>query len=141
MNAQRAPAAFGKHVEIAARLRRLDDAEAVFLAGHRQILCIVAGDLQEDASRRAALVGLPRRMQEARPEADAGPDSPLVANRRAHLLQRLPVAGVALDIGEQRGVVAGSEPLQITPQYACHAGLLGTTIERLRSTAIMHAIH
>ena len=38
MDAQRAPPAFGEHVEIAARLRRLDDAETRLLAGHRQIL-------------------------------------------------------------------------------------------------------
>ena len=31
MHAQRAPAALGQHVEIAARLRRLDHAEGVFL--------------------------------------------------------------------------------------------------------------
>ena len=31
-----APAALGEHLEIAARLRRLDDAEGVGLPGHRQ---------------------------------------------------------------------------------------------------------
>ena len=38
MHAQRAPAALGQHVEIAARLRRLDDAEARLLAGHLEVL-------------------------------------------------------------------------------------------------------
>src|SRR6476620_8156368 len=47
---QRAPAAFGQHVEIAARLRCLDDAEARFLSRHRQIPGIVSGDLEEHAA-------------------------------------------------------------------------------------------
>src|ERR1700675_409203 len=69
MDAQGAAAALGQDVEIATRLRRLHDTESVFLARHRQILAIIAGDLQEDAGIRAALVGLPGRVQEPRPEA------------------------------------------------------------------------
>src|SRR5947209_6734434 len=58
MYPQRAAATFGQHVEIAARLRRLDDAETGFLAGHREILGVVGGDLQEYAAVGAALIGL-----------------------------------------------------------------------------------
>src|SRR3954468_14059738 len=81
MYPQRAAAAFGQHVEIAARLRRLDHAKTRLLAGHREILGIVGGDLQEDAAVRPAFVGLPGGMQEARPEFRAGRDMALVANR------------------------------------------------------------
>ena len=75
MDAQRAAVALDEHLEIAARLRRLDDAERVALAGHRQVRGVVAGDLQEDAGVGAALVGLAGRVQEARAEAEAGRDA------------------------------------------------------------------
>src|SRR6202030_2714144 len=64
------PVAFGQHLEIAARLRRFDDAESV-LSGpalgdsgtwrfrHLEIGGVVAGDLQEHACTRTSLVGLP----------------------------------------------------------------------------------
>ena len=71
MDAKRAAAALGEDLEIAAGLRRFDDAEGVFLARNRQVACVVAGDLQEHAGVRAALVGLPGRVQEARAEAEA----------------------------------------------------------------------
>src|ERR1700681_2294452 len=64
MHAQRAPAALGQHVEIAAGLRRLDHAERGLLAGHREIFRIIGGDLQEHAAVGAALVGLAGGMQE-----------------------------------------------------------------------------
>src|SRR5947208_989867 len=83
--AQRAPAALGEHVEIAARLRRLDDAKARLLAWHRQILGIIRSDLQEHAAVGAAFVGLPGRMQEARAEFGAGRDVTLVAHQKPHL--------------------------------------------------------
>src|ERR1700731_1876663 len=72
MHAQRAPAALGQHVEIAARLRRLDDAERGLLAGHREIPGVVRCDLQEYAAVGAALVGLSGGMQETRAEFGAG---------------------------------------------------------------------
>ena len=58
MHAQRAPAAFGQDVEIAAGLGRLDHAEAGLLAGHGEIPGIVGRDLQEYAAVGAAFVGL-----------------------------------------------------------------------------------
>src|SRR5258708_1772361 len=58
MDAQRAAAAFGQHVEIAACLGGLDHAEASLLAGHRQIDRIGRGDLQEYAAVGPALVSL-----------------------------------------------------------------------------------
>src|SRR6478736_8140109 len=106
MYTQHPPSAFGQHLEIAARLRRLDDAEGVFLVRHREIGRIVAGDLEEHAGVRAALVGLPRRMQEPWPEAQAGGDALAVADQGADILERLLMAFVAFDIGEERAIIA-----------------------------------
>ena len=106
MDAQRAAAAFDQDVEVATGLRRLDHAEAVGMAGHVDIGRIVAGDLQEHAGVRPALVGLPGRMLETRPEAEAGGGAGFVADTRAHPGQRLCVRLVALDVGEQRHIVA-----------------------------------
>src|SRR5579862_2309103 len=72
MHAQGSAPAVGEHVEVAARLRRLDHAERIFGARHRQIGRIAAGDLQEDATVRATLVGLSGRVQETWAEAEAG---------------------------------------------------------------------
>src|SRR6516165_9493593 len=69
---QCAPAALGKNIVIATRLRRLDDAKRIGLSGHRQVRGIVARDLQKDAAVWSALVGLSGRMLETRPEADTG---------------------------------------------------------------------
>ena len=78
MHAQHAPTAFDQHVEIAARLRRLDNAEAVVMAGHRGRR-LVAGDLQEHAGVRAALIGLAGECRNLGAKAEAGGDSPAVA--------------------------------------------------------------
>src|SRR5260370_18318277 len=90
---QGAPAAFGKDLEIAARLRLLDDAKGIGLAGHRQIVGIVTGDLQEDAGVRPALIGLSRRVLEARPEADTRCRPRPVANDLTDSLQHIEVGG------------------------------------------------
>ena len=115
MHAQHAPIALGQHLEIAARLRRLDDTEGVFLVRHLEIGGVVAGDLQEHAGVRAALVGLPGRMQEPRSEAEAGGDALAVADQDADILQRVAMALVAFDIGEERAIVAGSNVARNVP--------------------------
>ena len=130
MDAQRAAAAFHQHLEIPARLRSLHHAEAVVMAGHVDVGRVIAGDLQEHAGIRAALVGLPGRMLEARSEAEAGRGAGLVADARAHRGQRLRVRFVALDVGEQRDVVAvrrarGRMALQIAGQCLVPAELAG----------------
>src|SRR4051794_9820401 len=88
MHAQGAAAALRQDVEIAARLRRLDHAKTGLLAGYREILGIIGGDLQKHAAVGTALVGLSGGMQEARPELGAGRDRAVVANRKPHVLQR-----------------------------------------------------
>src|SRR5271169_751874 len=113
---QGAPTAFGKNPEIAARLRLLDDPKGIGMAGHRQILGIVAGDLQEDAAVRSALVGLSRRMLEARPEADACGCLRAVTNGATDALQDVNMGGAALDVGEQCRVVTGADPPEMRLQ-------------------------
>src|SRR5215470_12859625 len=49
MHTQGTTSAFRQHLEVAARLRCFHDSECVFLPGHRKILRIVTGQLQEDA--------------------------------------------------------------------------------------------
>ena len=100
MHAQRAPAALGEHVEIAAGLGRLDHAEARLLARHGEILGVIASDLQEHAAVGAAFLGLPGGMQEARAEFRTGRDLALVAHPKPHPLQALDMGAVALDIGQ-----------------------------------------
>ena len=108
VDAQGATAALGEHREVAAGLRRLDDAEGVALPRHGQIAGVVGRDLQEHALVRAALVGLAGRVQEARPEADAGGDVGAIPDAVADPLQHAGVARVHLDVGEERDVVAGA---------------------------------
>src|SRR5262245_20069502 len=106
MHAQDTPPALRQHVKITARLRRLDDAEAVFVTRHIEIVSIVGGNLQEYAAVRPALVGLSGRMEETRPEPDAGRHPLAVTDHDADILQRVAVSLVALDVGEKRAVVA-----------------------------------
>ena len=56
-----------------------------FSPGHGQVVGVVAGDLQEHARVRPALVGLAGRVQEAGPEADAGRRSRAVPDRAPDL--------------------------------------------------------
>ena len=142
---QRATATLHQHLEVAAGLRGLDHAEAVGMAGHVDIGRIVAGDLQEHAGIRPAFVGLPGRMLEARSEAEAGRGTRLVANARAHRGQRLRVRLVALDVGQQRdviarlcaGVHAAEMALQITGQRVVPAELGGVARIGIESQPIL----
>ncbi len=107
------PVALGQHLEVAARLRRLDDTERIFLIRHLQIGGIVAGDLQEHAGVRPALVGLARRMKEPRPEAEASGDALAVADQDADILECVAMLLVAFDIGEERAIIPFSNSLEM----------------------------
>src|SRR5262249_44518635 len=109
MHAQDAPPALRQHFEIAPRLRRLDDAETVFVTRHVEIVGVVAGDLQKHAAVRPSFVGLSGRMEETRPKPDAGRHPLAVTDHYADILQRVAVSPVALDVGEKRAVVARTE--------------------------------
>src|SRR6516164_9009599 len=112
------PAALGKHIVVAARLRRLDDAKCIGSAGYRQVLGIIASDLQKDAAIRSTLVGLSGRMLEARPEADTGRRLGPVADGAANALHHIDMGGAALDIGEQSRIV----PLPDPPEMGLQRG-------------------
>jgi hypothetical protein len=62
MRVERPPAPFGPNAEIAARLRRLDHAEARLAAANGKVEVRLGGDLQEDTGVRPALIGLSGRM-------------------------------------------------------------------------------
>src|SRR2546427_10394709 len=74
MHAQRAAPALPQHLEVAERLSGLHDAERVSATRHREIVGVVAGNLDEHPGIRAALVGLSGPAQISRPEADTGRD-------------------------------------------------------------------
>src|SRR5215469_16542592 len=116
VHAQRTAATFGEHVEIAARLRCLDDAERIFGARHLKISRIAASDLQEHATVWATLVGLAGRMQEAGAEAQAGGELLPVADRQTQFLHRRDMRWRAFDIGEQRDIVARLGPVEMSLQ-------------------------
>src|SRR5271169_680422 len=122
---QRAPASFGENVEITARLRRLDHAKGIGLSGHQHVLGVVAGDLQKDAAVGSALVGLSRRMLEARPEANAGRRLGPVADGAADMLDYIDMGWAAFDIGEQGRVIPLTDPPEIGLQSSGQARCVG----------------
>jgi len=71
VSAQGPPVTVQQNLEIPSRLRRLDDAECVFLIRHGQVESVVARDLEEHARVRSALIGLAGRVQETRSELQA----------------------------------------------------------------------
>ena len=79
---------------------------------------VVAGDLQEDAGIRAALVGLAGGMQEARAKAKTGGDAFLVADGVANRLQLRFVRVVHLDVAEHGEIIAGVEASEMRAQIA-----------------------
>src|SRR6266550_4755260 len=101
MSAKRAPAALDEDLEVPARLCCLHHTEAVTPARDLQVERVVAGDLEEHAAVRTALVGLSGRVQEAGTEADTGCDAPAVAHQPAHLRERALALSVHLQVGEQ----------------------------------------
>ena len=71
-------------------------------------------------------------MQETRPKADAGRGTRAVADHPAHALQRLDMRRVAVDIGEQRDIVAGSGPPEMRLQHAGEAAAARIQRRRVR---------
>src|SRR5258708_4914515 len=106
--AEHAPAVVAQRLEITEGLRLLEDPKREVLAGNRQVIWIVADQLEEDARVGAALVQLTGRVQVAWP----------VAHRRCHLgpvtdgepdrVERAVVLRFGRDEGKQCHVVAGA---------------------------------
>src|SRR5260370_16962419 len=118
MHAEGAAIALRQHREIAACLRRFHYAEGVCLAGHREVGSVVAGDLQEHAAIRPALVSLASRVQEPRPESKTRGDALLIAHRGANALERLFMRLGHFDIAEQGEIIARAKTVQIHAQVA-----------------------
>ena len=113
MDAQDTPVALGQYLEVAARLRRLDDTERIFVIRNIDVGGVVAGDLKENAGVRPALVGLAGRMKEPRPEPEASRDALAVANQDANLVQCVTMLLVTFDIGEECTIIPFSNSLEM----------------------------
>src|ERR1700758_2074500 len=118
MHAQCPATTFCEHLEISTSLRRFDNSERIFLARHRQVLGIVTGDLQKDPRIRPAFVSLPRGVQEARTEAEAGRDMFLVAERVPNRLQCFLVRLVHLEVAEDSEVITCLDAAEVRLQVS-----------------------
>src|SRR6516164_11783036 len=116
MDTQRAAAAFCKDSKVAPRLRRLDHAKGVLLARNRQVLGVVAGDLQEYAGIGSALVGLSRRMKKARAKPENCGHLFLVADGVPDGLQGPLTLRIHRDIAKHGKVIAGAEAAKMPLQ-------------------------
>src|ERR1700675_1629795 len=123
MDSQRAAVAVRENLEITSRLRCLYHAERVLLTRHGEICGVVAGDLQEDAGVRTALVGLPRGMEEPRAEAEAGGDFFLVAHGMANRLELGFVRVVHMDVAEHGEIIAGFDAAEMRLDVAAKRGV------------------
>ena len=119
MHAQSAPPSLRQNLEIAASLRCLHDSECVLLAGHGELHRIVARDLQENSSVGSTFIGLTCRMQETGAKAEAGGNVLAIAHGVAHLLQRLFVLSIHLNVGENCEIISGFDSRQVSLQIAC----------------------
>ena len=98
VHAERAAAAVGKDLKIAACLRRFHHSERVFLAGNLEIVRVVARDLQEYAAVGAAFICLSSGMQKARTEAEARRNLFSIADGQPNFLQTRFVGGIHLNV-------------------------------------------
>ena len=122
MRAQDAPTALGEHLEVARGLRRLDHAEARTTSRNGEIVRRPCRDLKKNAGVRPALVGLPGRMQEARPKLQTRRGARSVADGRAQALQRREPRGCGIEIGDEREVIAVTEPREVRLEPAFKRG-------------------
>src|SRR5205807_8705922 len=104
--AQDAPAVGLLNLLIAARRGSEERAESVALAGDRQFLAAVAGDLQEEAGVGSAFVQLAGRVQVARTEAEGAGSFRRLADCALQLMELVLQLARGRQIGEQRDVIA-----------------------------------
>ena len=88
VHAQRSPLAVGQNLEVASSLCRFHHSESVLLSGNRQVLSIVACDLQEHAAVGATFISLSGGVQKTRPEAEARRHMFAIADGHAQALQQ-----------------------------------------------------
>ena len=124
MHSQRPPIPLAQYLEISTGLRGLYYSKRELLAGHRQVGCFVAGDLQEDSRIGTAFVCLSGGVQEARAKAEARGRLLAIAQRVAHCLQSFLISFVHLDVAKQRCVIPGSDRVEMGAQICCESFLL-----------------
>src|ERR1700751_3504733 len=112
MDPHRTAISFCENLKITASLRGLYDPKCVFLFGHRDVNCVITGNLEKDAAVGSALVGLAGGMLKTRPKFRAGGDALFVANRMTDRLQRRLMRIVHFNVGENRKVISGAEAVQ-----------------------------
>ena len=78
MDSERPAPSFGEYLKIPSRLSSLDRSKCVFLSRDREVVCIIASELQEDPTIGSAFVSLPAGMKEAWAKFQAGSNSFLV---------------------------------------------------------------
>src|SRR2546421_7953667 len=101
MRPQRAAPTFAEHCKISACLRSFYNSERVFLMRHRQVVSIVASDLEKHSTVWTAFVSLAGRVKKARAKAQAGRNLLCISHDFAHSLQRGLVRLVHLKVCEQ----------------------------------------
>src|SRR5579872_82195 len=106
MNAQRAPSPFCQNVKVSARLCCLDHSEGIFLLRNGQFNRVIASDLKKHARIWPALIRLSGRVQEPRPEAEAGRDMLPVSYGMSNRLQRRFMFGIHLDVCQHCEIIA-----------------------------------
>src|SRR6185437_10461248 len=109
MHAKRTAPTFGEDLKVATRLRRFNHSERIRLSGYWKVLRVITGDLKKHASIRTAFVGLARRVQEPRTEAEASGYAFPVSHRMPDGLQRILVGLAHLNESEQREIIARFE--------------------------------
>src|SRR4029078_9939431 len=113
MHPQSPPPAFSQHFKIATGLGCFHNSESVFLSGHRQIIRIIASDLQKNSFVGSALVSLSRRMQKAWSKPETGGGAFFVPHQMAGCLQCALVLLIHLDISEQGKVITWLQTIEM----------------------------
>ena len=119
MRAQHAAVPLHQSLEIRSGLRGVDRAEGAISSRDMQIDGVFAGNLQENPCIRAALVNLPRRVQEARTEFDTRGDPPAIANALTDLLEHPVVCRIHLYVCEKREIIPFIKPIEMRFEIPC----------------------
>src|SRR5689334_22869033 len=116
MDAEHGPVGGGERFEITGGLRGFERAEAVARAGHGHVDRVVDRELQDHEARRAALVELSRRVEEARTVAERGGDAEALAEPGAKLAEELRPSAGGCDVRGDRHVAPGRSAREHPPE-------------------------
>src|SRR5947209_1386928 len=113
MDTQCTTAAVEEDLKVAPGLRGFDDTKGIFLARHLNVIRVVACDLEKNSVVAAALVCLPRGVQETRAEPETCGDAISMQHIRADRFEEAFVLGRHFDICEQAEVVARADVIEV----------------------------